>query len=482
LSGGLRTVFVSASRQRGGRGSCSFSIVYPGPGWRNSGRVTCFTIVGDTAAWIAGVIETAANDSFVGRDWGWRVADHGSPEGGIPDQRSLADPLAEDSLGTAQDYCAKTPLGGPVNGELTLNNLISGDIVVNGSGPPPPPPAGMSEIAFAAWPDGGIQLISADGSGWRMLTSTAGDWNPAWSPDGTKLAFDRRGDPQVQGDIYVIAPDGSGLKRLTSGTFNDIEPAWSPDGSRIVFQRDGSIHFVNVADGSGLRALTGPGCDFYPTWSPDGTRIAFASCRSGTNAIYVMNADGSGVRQLTSDPGSNYFPRWSPDGTKIAFEHGPCCGVYVINPDGTGLTQLALHGRTPAWSRDSRAVVFEWYGMNVMNADGTGIHPLGAGFDPAWSPTGSMPSMLQPAGSVALAPATDTLAVGDTVRVVATVKDAVGNLLPGRIVDWASSDSTVASIRPGYGRDRVVTAMAAGLAKIAATVDGKSDTAVVVVR
>ena len=484
FSGTLRTFVMSAIRQNDGRVSGTFGILYPATGVRVFGRVTCFTIVDGKAAWIAGVVEGANDTSAVGQEDGWRVVDNGPPDGGVPDQLSLATPLEPGTL-TAQDFCATTPVTDSNDGvieEITLNNLISGDIVVNGSGPPPPPTERMSEIAFAAWPDGGIQVITADGLGWRALTTTAGDWNPVWSPDGTRLAFDRRGDPQAQGDIYVIAPDGSGLKRLTSGAFNDIEPAWSPDGSRIVFQRDGSIHVVNASDGSGLQALTGSGCDFYPTWSPDGSRIAFASCRSGTNAIYVINADGSGVKQLTSDTASNYFPRWSPDGTRIAFEHGPCCGVYVINPDGTGLAQLSLHGRTPSWSPDNRALVFEWYGIHIVNADGTGIHPLGVGFDPAWSPLGSMPPLLQPAGSVAVAPAADTLVVGDTVRVVAKVKDAAGNLLPGRLVDWAISDSTVASIRPGFGQDRVVTAVAAGIAKIAAMVDGKSDTTVVVVR
>ncbi len=480
FSGDLRTFDMSAVLQKDGRFSGTFSIFYPGIGVRVFGRVTCFTIVGGKAAWIAGVVEGSGDTAAIGKEDGWRAVDNGPPDGGVPDQLSLADPLAEDSLGTAQDYCANMPLGGPVNGELTLNNLISGDIVVNSSGPPPPPPAGMSEIAFAAWPDGGIQVINADGSGGRVLTSTAGDWNPAWSPDGTKLAFDRRGDPQVTGDIYVMGADGSGLKPLTSGAFNDLEPVWSPDGSRIAFQRDGAIYVMNAVDGSGLRPLTGSGCDFYPTWSPDGFRIAFASCRAGTRAIYVMNADGSGVRQLTNDPEGDYFPRWSPDGTRIAFERGTCCAVYVVNPDGTGLRQLALHGRTPSWSRDSRALLFEWYGIHVMNADGTVITPLGAGFDPAWSPVGTLPLRPPPAASVAIAPAVDTLVVGDTVTIVATVKDAAGNVLPGRLVDW-SSDS-VATVPPGYGSARLVTGVAPGIAKIAAMVDGRTDTATVVVR
>lgn len=439
FNGEMRTFVMSAVRQTDGGFSGSFSIFYPATGGRVFGRVTCFTIVGGKAAWIAGVVEGANDTTALGAEDGWRVVDNGPPDGGVPDQLSLADPLAEDSLGTAQDFCANTPLGGPVNGELILNNLISGDIVVNASGPPPPPTDHMSKIAFAVWPNGGIQVINADGTSGRVLTSVEGDFSPAWSPDGTKLAFDRSN--RGARDIYVMGADGSGLRRLTSDPSDHSDPAWSPDGGKIAFGRDGAIYVMNATDGSGVQRLTTGGYDSHPTWSPDGLRIAFASSRHGTNAIYVMNADGSGVRQLTSDASDDYTPWWSPDGRRIAFQRGDAEGgaVYLINPDGTGLTQLTLFGRTPSWSPDGQVIVFEQYGLTVVNVDGSGMMRHGIGFDPAWSPVGDMPPRPQPSVFINIASGdgqTDTALATLPLPLTVRVSRDDGTPAPGAHISW----------------------------------------------
>ena len=489
FNGALRTFNMSAVRWDDGSFSGNFSIFYPGSDVRVFGRVSCFSIVGGDSAWVAGVVDGANDTSSVGQEYGWRVVDNGPPEGGVPDELTLAEPLVEDSL-TAPEYCAGTPAVNQTNGSNPLNNLISGNIVVNGSGPPPPPPPAMSEIAYAAWPNGGIQAVNADGSGGRVLTADSGDFSPSWAPGGSKLAFDRSNHGKVGRDIDVISADGSGLRRLTSDGFDDSDPSWSPDGQKIVFGRGGRIYTMSASDGSGLIALTAGGFDWHPTWSPDGRRIAFGSDRTGINAIYVMNADGSGVRQLTKYPEGDYLPWWSPDGTTIAFERGRCCAnsVYLINADGTGLRQLAILGRTPSWSADSRSIVFEWFGLHVVSPDGTGMVPLGPGYDPAWSPTGSMPPRPPPVGSVTVTPATDTLVVGDTVRLAATVRDPAGNVLQHRVVAWVSSDSVasdsapLASDPPRYSVDWLFAARAPGITTIITSIDGKSDTVVIAVR
>ncbi len=471
-SGELRSFAMSASRQSDGSFSGTFTIFYPGPGWRAFGRVACFTIQGN-AAWIAGVIEAANDTTVIGDPYGWRAVDN--------EQDSLSLAFSLDSLGTA-DFCANQPTSIPGQGPIDLLPLIGGNVIVSGTAGPPPGPA-MSEIAFAAWPDGGIQVITADGSAGRILTGNPADYYPAWSPDGATLAF-QRNSAQLAGDIYLIGSDGSGLRPLTNDASDDGDPAWSPDGRLIAFDQNGQIHVMSAADGSGRRPLSSTHCDYEPAWSPNGSRIAFASCRNGMWQIFVMNFDGSGETNITSSLPA-LSPAWSPDGSRIVFQgwNGTADAIYVVNPNGSGLTQVAPYGLTPAWSWDSRSIVFELYGLKVMNADGTGIHPLGNGYNPAWSPQGSLPPPLPLAGSVGLSGAPDTLRVGDAVTLTATVRDAVGNTMPSRLVAWMISGQNVAFdvFPPGYMAAQRVTALSPGVASVTVTVDGKSDTMVIVV-
>lgn len=233
--------------------------------------------------------------------------------------------------------------------------------------------------------------------------------NPAWSPDGSKLAFTLKQDNNL--DIYVMNVDGSGLTRLTTDPAQDFDPAWSPDGTRIVFSserlRDDAIFgnrdiYVMNADGSGQQPLTvDPGPDEAPAWSPDGRMIAFQSARDNNRDIYVMNADGSGQRPLTSDPSSDEAPAWSPDGRMIAFQTDRAgrYEIYVMGADGSGQTNLThdpAHDMFPTWSPNGGYIAFmsnregneEIY---VMNANGTGQTNLtnrsGSDSSPAWKPT-----------------------------------------------------------------------------------------------
>jgi TolB protein len=153
---------------------------------------------------------------------------------------------------------------------------------------------------------------------------------PSWSPDGRWISF--LNENGTEGDIYLVRPDGSGLKRLT--TSNDITRdgnlVWSPDGKQLAFsaRSKGNVEIfvldVQVAMEGGIasRQLTDSQSfsrNLVTSWSPDGSRIAFSSDRDANTEIYMMNTDGTDVVRLTDDPASDMEPAWSPDGKLITF-------------------------------------------------------------------------------------------------------------------------------------------------------------------
>jgi dipeptidyl aminopeptidase/acylaminoacyl peptidase len=143
-----------------------------------------------------------------------------------------------------------------------------------------------------------------------MLLAVAGPAAAAFPGQNGKIAFDGNYE------VYVMNADGSGQQNLTRSPGVDVNPAFSPDGSKIAFAsyRDGNYEiYVMNADGSDQRRLTGvPGFDLYPAFSPDGSKIAFASTRDVNSEIYVMNADGSGQANLSRAAGEDSEPSWQP--------------------------------------------------------------------------------------------------------------------------------------------------------------------------
>jgi Tol biopolymer transport system component len=215
-----------------------------------------------------------------------------------------------------------------------------------------------SRIAFDAQSGGGemqIRVMDADGSNPQVLTQGPGlNYLPAWSPDGSRIAFVSNRDGNDE--IYVMNADGSGQERLTTDEEEDLSPTWSPYGTGIAFQsnRDGfnRIYLIDASGFSVTRLTDSEGFD--PAWSVDGARIAFATTTDGNPEIYVMNADGSSPTRLTDDPSRDWNPTWSPDGSKIAFESDRDgeVGVYVMSGDGTDVHRVLDTGSQaccPSW-------------------------------------------------------------------------------------------------------------------------------------
>jgi Ca2+-binding RTX toxin-like protein len=213
--------------------------------------------------------------------------------------------------------------------------------------------------------------------------------SPAWSPDGTQLAF------ELDGDIAVTDFRGAGLRRITATeTVFEREPAWSPDGSQMAFVRDGQIWVVG-ADGAGQRQVTTVCCNGSPTWSPDGTQLAFESDRGGGWQIHAITlASGEPSVQLTESAGPNRWPDWSPDGSSIAFaslRFDRLADIWVMAADGSNelaVTTRQSYNTHPAWSPDGGQILYsEGSVARTVRPDGTADRFVGAiGLEPDWQP------------------------------------------------------------------------------------------------
>jgi len=210
----------------------------------------------------------------------------------------------------------------------------------------------IAVASFVGATSEGIYLLDRFGRGRTKLVNRSNfDGSPAWSPDGTRIAF-RSDFPGPTGAdhsrIFIVNRDGTGVRQLTpetAGYTTDDGPSWSPNGAQIAFSQLNTLYLINP-DGTGLTSTGVAG--HHPAWSPDGSQIAYEF-----NGISVMDRSFN-QRSLTTSSSDN-IARWSPDGRQLVFarvESGKN-QLYRINMDGTGLAKISSSSQSdsePSWS------------------------------------------------------------------------------------------------------------------------------------
>lgn len=255
-------------------------------------------------------------------------------------------------------------------------------------------PAWSPDGSHLAFVSGGVSVMDGDGSARRQL-HVGNDRKPVWSPDGRRLAFGS-GSSTVNGSLIVVdVASGDARVVVPTGVQLDWLPSWSPDSTKLAFTEGIETDLAIVgADGSGHRLLSGSsGIDAAPAWSPDGTQIAFLHSVAGNSSLHLISTGGNAEpRRLTDTMSSSSpfygSPTWSSDGLRIAFtgtqivgyapRSGPIVSsaVHVIDAEGTLERRLTRAGdvpgyHTPSWSPDGKRILFEGGGGSYMNTDGT---------------------------------------------------------------------------------------------------------------
>jgi len=265
-----------------------------------------------------------------------------------------------------------------------------------------------------------------DGSNVRPLKNMGGDYDPAWSPDGAKLAFLRS---ISDGELWVTNAHGTNARRLATDA--GFSFSWAPGGRRIVYVCGLDICIVDTQTGTRRTLIDSTtGGAIATSWSPDGSLIAFATSggvfatpdgQTQTNPasdLFVVELDGEGLRRLTNSSGSVYEVAWAPDSRRLAFvrEAETCnsddanfaTNIFVIRADGIReraiTNEVAVHNTQPEWARDGRSLVYARLfegechldgdsDIYLVRPDGSGRRPLTTDKrccqqDPTWSPNG----------------------------------------------------------------------------------------------
>jgi TolB protein len=248
-----------------------------------------------------------------------------------------------------------------------------------------------------------LAIMDSDGANHRYLTSgQAMVLTPRYSPDYSKILYLSylNGQPSIY--AYDLATDRQTLIARTGNP--TLAPRWSPDGKWVLYSmsKGGTTDIYRISSAGGgtpQRLTNGPGINIGGSYSPNGSQIVFESDRSGSQQVYVMNADGSNQHRISFFGGRAATPEWSPRGDQIAFTHiAGNLRVAVMTPSGGGLRHLtdSWQDEAPTWSPNGRIVQFFRTTKStgtaaIWQVDLTGRNerklptPVGAS-DPAWGP------------------------------------------------------------------------------------------------
>ena len=263
------------------------------------------------------------------------------------------------------------------------------------------PPAGAAfpgrngRLTFTSWSR--VWTAGADGSNMTEILQGGRrrPFGPQWSPDGTRIAYSCGGG---YADICVMDASGSNNTRVTDSPEQyDGDVAWAPDGQRLLFVRSATLIVLDLESGEETPILAAVVNPHSPVWSPDGTQIAVTATGSGATDIYVMNVDGSAVRNVTADGRYEGEVDWSPDGRELVFsgyvsEEGGGWALQIISADGSSrrrVTQADMFAVSPSWSPNGQRIAFSGYddvgvdgsllghqSVYTVRVDGTGMRNL----------------------------------------------------------------------------------------------------------
>jgi Tol biopolymer transport system component len=280
---------------------------------------------------------------------------------------------------------------------------------------------------------------------------------PAWYPDMSRLLYRRtNGPPATRSDVWTMNLDGSDRRPLVVLPEDQFYPSFSPDMKKVLFSSVAppggrNLQVMDVATGvvTTLFDYSVASYDSAPAWSPDGRQIAFESDLDGDREIFVMNADGTGVRQLTHNALWDEGPAWSPDGTKLAFSSGADdlhLDIWTMDVDGTNLRQLTTYpGRdeSPDWGVNPHPA---GVGGSVAPTLSLTLTSPSVGFG-AFSPGVARDYLATAAGVVTSTAGNATLSVSDTTGVA-----------PGHLVNGTFSLPQPLQVRAGSGTFALIPA------------------------